>query len=143
MSESNYQSSANSRQQPHQDAYAAQATATPQPQRETIVIIKEEPGSNLLLLLRAVLWPFAKVFSALRWLVALIISTLLRSILSFIVGIVLIAIGVTLLITFGNALLNTNFDLVDAFTLSVNWVVTFVTGLLENASPQPPTIEGL
>jgi hypothetical protein len=94
-------------------------------QQERVVVVRQSTGNPVGKFFSIITYPFRKVFGAILWLVQIIIGAMIRSVVSFIIGIILTGLLVTLIGVYGVALFDSNMDFMQAFTLSYERIVDF------------------
>jgi len=97
----------------------------PQPAPERIVIVQKSSGNPVTAFFNLITLPFRKVFAAILWLVRVIIAAMLRSVISFIVGIIMMILFAVFVSVYGFALVDSNMNAVQALSLSVERIVYF------------------
>lgn len=103
----------------------------PQPvQQERVVVIRQASGNPIGKILSFITYPFRKFFGAIVWLIQVIIGAMIRSVVSFIIGIILTVILVALMGVYGVALFDSNMDFMQAFTLSYERIINFFQTLV-------------
>ncbi|MDQ7036910.1 MAG: hypothetical protein Q9P01_19360 [Anaerolineae bacterium] len=76
-------------------------------------------------LFNIITYPFRKFFGALLWLVKVVISAMIQSIISFVLGAIMLILVATLMGVYGFALFDSNLDAVQALSLSLERIVSF------------------
>ena len=94
-------------------------------QQERVVVVRQATGNPIGKFFSMISYPFRKIFGAILWLVQVIIGAMVRSVVSFIIGIILTVILVTLIGIYGVALFDSNMDMMQAFSLSYERIINF------------------
>jgi hypothetical protein len=121
-----YQQSIPAAPAPRQDAPLPPQPVSP----ERVVVVRQTTGNPVGKILSLITYPFRKIFGAILWLVQIIIGAMIRSVVSFIIGIILTVLLVTLIGVYGVALFDSNMDFMQAFTLSYERIINFFQTLV-------------
>ena len=93
--------------------------------QERVVVVRQTTDNPIGKFFSLITYPFRKIFGALFWLIQVIIGAMIRSVVSFIIGIILTVLLVTLIGVYGIALFDSNMDMMQAFSLSYERIVNF------------------
>ena len=97
----------------------------------TIIERETHPDKSnpLWTLLHVIAWPFRKLGGLIVALIGTILHAMVRSVVSFVMGLLLLAGSGALLVVYGVSLTDSNFDVLAAFQLLLERVSVFVQGL--------------
>lgn len=109
-----------------QPSYPPQAQPSYPPPPPPVQVLEVRHKSNWFLnFLKMLAFPFVKFFGFIAHLISIVIQEMLRSVVRFIMGLILLGIFLTLIGIYGFALMDSNFDFLQAMSLSLERIMAF------------------